>query len=198
MNTANDLVVAETVLNEPKLTRLLAVGKQINSLIFKINAATNYLAQNAAAPDYEAVEAARAQLVRDLSKDYAEAKELLLVVDDVIAKLENMRTSLENTHKVNVGLARIEGLSGEEKHSQFAEAAATSKARLTEIGNMISALDALDRDLGSARRTPHLCPRCTSHEVSYIISPSETGFTLFKCDSCGNAWKITEFSISAA
>ena len=195
MSTAKGLAVANSLLTEPNLERMLTLGKEINDLLFKVNAATNYLVQNSAAADFDAVEVARTQLARDLSKDYAEAEGLLIHLDEVVAKLEVQRTGLENVHKMNVGLAKIEGLSGSDKHGKFVEAATNARARIAEIGNLISALDALGRDLGKTRRSPHLCPRCASHRVSYRITPSETGFTLYKCDDCGNAWKITEFSI---
>ena len=195
MSTAHDLAVADALLTEPKIERLLTLGREINDLLFKVNAATSYLAQNSAAPDYDAVEVARTQLARDLSKDYTEAEGLLLHLDEAVAKLEEQRTGLENVHKMNVGLAKIEGLSGSDKHGKFVKAAAATRVRISELGNLISALDALGRDLGKTRRSPHLCPRCASHKVSYRITPSETGFTLYKCDDCGNAWRITEFSI---
>ncbi len=183
------------MLTDSRIERLLVVGKEINDLIFKINTATNYLARNGTATDFEPVEIARSQLARDLSGDYAEAKSLLPVLDEVILKLEGQRRELQNVHMMNVGLARIEGLTGTTKHEQFVQVAASTQARVMEVENLIKALDALAKDLGNPRKAPHLCPRCSSGRVSYRVTPSDLGFTLYKCDECGNAWRITEFSM---
>ncbi len=187
---------ASLLVNDPKLERLLTIGKEINGLLVKINAATAYLARGEAPVDFEAVEIARSQLARDLSRDYVEARELFPALDEMIGRLQEEKRLLENVHKMNVGLARIEGLSGTEKQRQFSEVAESTKAKVGEVDNMIRALDELQGDLGTSRRQPHLCPRCSSAKLSYKITPSELGYSLYVCDDCGNAWRIARFSIS--
>jgi len=197
LGTANDSVAVTSFLSDPRIERILIIGKEINDLLFKIKAASNYLAGDAAAPEAEEVELARGELAREVSREWREAMELLPALGETIEKLEIQERQLVSAHKMNLGLARIEGLSGRDKLKHFSEAAKTAQVRTSEIRNLINALEALERDISSARRTPHICPRCASGRVSYRITPSELGFTLFKCDECGNAWKITEFSLRA-
>ncbi len=195
MSTAAGATTTSVLVADPKLERLLTIGKEINGLLFKINAATEYLAKGDGPGDFEAVEIARNQLARDLSTDYAEARELLPSLDELIARLQSERRGLENVHLMNVGLARIEGLSRTEKQRQFADIAVSTEAKMREVENMIRALDELQADLGTARRLPHLCPRCSSAKLSYRLTPSDLGYSLYRCDECGHAWRITRFSI---
>ena len=185
-------------LADARIERLFALGKEINDLLFKINTATEYLAKGAAAGDFEAVEVARTQLIRDLSRDFAEAKEALPSFQGEIAKLEDQKHELENLLRLYIGFSRIEGLSGTEKQRNFEDSAASTRARIAEIENLVKALDALEADLGTTRTKAHLCPRCSSSRISYRISPSDLGYTLYSCDECGNAWKITQFSMHLA
>jgi len=183
---------------DPRLERLLTIGKVINDLLAKIRAATAYLATESAAEDLGAVEVARNQLVRDLSREFAEARELLPSLDEITSRLQERQHELEQAHQMSLGLARIEGLSGTEKQKEFLDSAESSKAKIAEIGNLISALDALQGDLGAGHRTPHVCPRCSSSRVSYRIALSDMGYTLYKCDDCNNAWRITSYSLHLA
>ncbi len=194
MSAASGSATTKVLVSDPKLERLLTIGKEINALLFKINTATEYLAKGDLATDFEAVEIARNQLARDLSRDYAEARELLPSLDDLIAGLREERRMFENERKMNVGLARIEGLSGTEKQRQFAQAADLTDAKVREVDNMIRALDDLQTDLGTSRRQAHQCPRCSSASLSYRLTPSDLGYSLYRCDDCGHAWRITRFS----
>jgi DNA-directed RNA polymerase subunit M/transcription elongation factor TFIIS len=198
LSTASDTAVATSLLSDPKLERLLTIGKEINDLLFKISAANEYLAKGNDAEDFDAVEMARKQLARDLSKEFAEAKVLLRTVDEAIGKLAEHKREEENVLKMYVGLSRIEGLEPTEKRSSIEDRAASTRTKIVEIDNLIKALDALQVDLGTARLRAHFCPRCSSHRISYRISPSELGYSIYKCDQCGNAWKITQFSVRAA
>jgi DNA-directed RNA polymerase subunit M/transcription elongation factor TFIIS len=197
MSTKNEAPAITTFLSDPRIERILTIGKEINDLLYKIKAASDYLTGNALAEDAEEVELARSQLAREISRDWREALELLPALNETIERLEMQERQLVSAHKMNIGLARIEGLSGKARQKHFSEAAAAGQVRISEIRNLIDAMEALEKDISTARRAPHLCPRCTSAKVSYRITPSELGFTLFKCDECGNAWKITEFSLRA-
>ncbi len=195
LSTTSDAPVVGLLLTDPRLERLLTLGREINDLLVKIKAATVYLANGGDAQDFEEVEIARNQLSRDLARDFSEAKELIPSVDEAVARLEEQSKALQNMRKMSIGLARIEGLSGTEKQKRFVEAAESTKAKISEIENLVDALDALAKDLSSSRRTPHVCPRCSSTNVSYRITPSELGYSLYRCDNCSNAWRITEFSL---
>ncbi len=198
MSTASGEAFASELLGDPRLERLLTIGKEINDLLFKISSASEYLAKQREAADLEAVEIARTQLVRDLSKEFDEAKQLLPTMDVAIDKLSEQKREQENVLKLYVGLSRIEGLSGVEKQRSIEDHLSSTRVRIAEIDNLIKALDALQADLGTVRRKAHLCPRCSSSRVSYRITPSELGYTLYKCEACGNAWKITQFSMHLA
>ncbi|HEY6283591.1 MAG TPA: hypothetical protein VIW22_06670 [Nitrososphaerales archaeon] len=197
MSTANDAPVIASFLSDPRIERILTIGKEINDLLYKIKTASNYLSGDAQAEDAAEVELARSQLAWEVSREWKEAVELLPALEEGIEKLEAQERQLVNARKMNVGLARIEGLSGKERQKHFSEAATTAQVRISEIRNLINAMEALEKDLSTVRKAPHMCPRCASAKVSYRITPSELGFTLCKCDECGNAWKITEFSLRA-
>ena len=93
------------------------------------------------------------------------------------------------------GLAKIETMGGSSLRSgDFDAAAAGDRMQIAELTNLISALDELERDI-TTRKEVVSCPRCSSHDVSYRISPSELGFTLYKCSGCTNAWRIQQFSM---
>jgi DNA-directed RNA polymerase subunit M/transcription elongation factor TFIIS len=197
LSTANDAAEFASFLSDPRIERILTLGKEINELLYKIKAASDYLAGDAPVQEAEEVEMAKSYLSREVSIEWGEAMELLPAVGEAIDKLEVEERELVNSHKMNAGLARIEGLSGKGKQRQFSEAASKAQVRVSEIRNLIHAFEALEKDISTARKAPHLCPRCASAKVSYRLTPSELGFTLFSCDECGNAWKVTEFSLRA-
>jgi len=197
LSSANEAAVITSFLSDPRIERILTIGKEINDLLYKIKVASNYLARDVRVEDANEVELARSQLAREITRDWREALELLPALGEIIDKLQRQERQLVNEQKMNVGLARIEGLSGKEKQRRFSKAAETAQVRISEIQNLTNALKALQKDFSTGRSAPHSCPRCASPKVSYRITPSDLGFTLFKCDECGNAWKITEFSLRA-
>jgi DNA-directed RNA polymerase subunit M/transcription elongation factor TFIIS len=198
VSTTEEATAVSVLLADPRLERLLTIAKEINDLLVKVTAASDYLAAPKEAGDFEEVEIARTQLSRDLARDYSEAEELLVSLDEIVAKLEEQARDLESARKMSVGLARIEGLSGTGKQKRFLDDAQTTQAKVSELENLIDALEALGGDLTSKRRTPHSCPRCSSNKVLYRLTPSELGFTIYKCESCDNAWRITNFTLRSA
>jgi beta-phosphoglucomutase-like phosphatase (HAD superfamily) len=120
LGAALDLASAEVLLVDPNLERVLTLGRKINDLLYKITAAAKYI--NQGSPDSVEVEAARSELIRDLSRDMDEARDLLPGLDELVSKLEEKGKRLENARMVNAGLARIEGISGSGKQKEFAEA----------------------------------------------------------------------------
>jgi DNA-directed RNA polymerase subunit M/transcription elongation factor TFIIS len=193
LGAALDSASADILLVDPSLERVLTLGRQINDLLYKIGTATKYISQGS--PDSFEVEAARRELIRDLSRDRAEAREHLPSLDEIVSKLEEEGSRLESARMVNAGLARIEGINGTGKQKEFVDAAAAFAAKESEVHNLIKALGALERDIRSARTHPHVCPNCSHAGISYRITPSDLGYTLFRCDRCGNAWRIVEYSV---
>ena len=184
-----------TVMADPRLQRLLAFGKEINALRSKISIATQYIRSAGTAGGAEDVVVAREALRRDLERDFGEAKELMSVVDELMSKFGEQMKSLEERKKVREGLARIEGLSGATTGRVELEAAASKdREQISELESLIGTLDDLGKDL-SLRREVVLCPRCSSHEISYQITPSETGFSLYRCNRCENTWRIRQYSM---
>jgi DNA-directed RNA polymerase subunit M/transcription elongation factor TFIIS len=198
MSTTEEAPVISALLTDPKLERLLTIAKEINDLLVKITAASDYLASPKGTGDFEEVEIARTQLSRDLARDYSEAEELLPSLDEIVAKLDEQARDLENARKMSIGLARIEGLSGTGKQKRFLDDAQSTEAKVSEIENLVGALGALQEDLSSRRRTAHSCPRCSSANVLYRLTPSELGFTIYKCENCDNAWRITNFTLRSS
>jgi DNA-directed RNA polymerase subunit M/transcription elongation factor TFIIS len=189
----NDSVHSVTV--DPRLQRLLAFGKEINALRSKISVATQYIRSTATAGDAEDVVVAREALRRDLKRNFDEAKELMPVVDELVSKFEEQIKSLEDRKRVHEGLAKIEGSSGATAARAELEAAASKdREQISKLENLVNTLDDLGKDL-SLRREVILCPRCSSHEISYQITPSEMGFSLYRCNKCGNTWRIRQFSM---
>jgi len=115
-------------------------------------------------------------------------------LDEIVFQRQERKIGLQIIRKMNIGLAKIEGLSRTNKKKEFTKAAASTETRIAEIENLISALDALQNDLVSTRKEPHTCPRCSSAKISYRIADSDLGYTLYRCDECSNAWNITQFS----
>ena len=184
-----------SLLADARLQRLLTFGQEINALRSKISIATNYIRNAGATGDTEDVVLAREALRRDLERDFDEAKKLMPIVDGLVSKFEEQIRSIENRKKVHEGLAKIEGLSGATTGRGELEAASIKdREQIFELENLIGTLDDLEKDL-SLRREVVLCPRCSSHEISYQIAPSEMGFSLYRCNKCGNAWRIRRFSM---
>jgi DNA-directed RNA polymerase subunit M/transcription elongation factor TFIIS len=184
-----------SVLADARLQRLLTIGQEINALRSKIRVATKYIGSKGATGGAEDVVLAREALRRDLERDLEEAKELMPIVDELVSKFEEQVKSLEDMRKVHEGLAKIEGLSGATTGCSELEAAASKdRERISELESLVGALDDLGKDL-SLRREVVSCPRCSSHEISYRITPSEMGFSLYRCNKCGNAWRIRQFSL---
>ncbi len=184
-----------SLLADARLQRLLTFGQEINALRSKISVATSYIRSTGAAGNTEDVVLAREALRRELERDFNEAKELMPIVDELVSRFEEQMRSIEDRKKVHEGLAKIEGLSGATKGRGELEAAAIKdREQIFELENLIGTLDDLGKDL-SLRREVVLCPRCSSHEISYQIAPSETGFSLYRCNKCGNAWRIRWFSM---
>jgi len=184
-----------SALADARLQRLLTIGQQINALRSKISLATKYIGTAGTAGDAEDVVLAREALRRDLERDFGEARELMPIVDKLVSKFEEQIKSLENTKKVHEGLAKIEELSGATGGRDELEAAASKdRARIYELENLISALDDLGRDI-TMKKEVVACPRCSSHRIAYRITPSEMGFSLYRCNICGNAWRTIQFSM---
>ena len=184
-----------SVMADSRLQRLLAFGKEINALRSKISIATQYIRSADTTGDAEDVVMAREALRRDLERDFDEAKELMSVVDELVSKFEAQIRSLEDRKRVHEGIAKIESLSGATtRHVELEAAASKDREQISQLKNLVGTLDDLGKDL-SLRREVVLCPRCSSHEVSYQITPSETGFSLYRCNKCGNTWRIRQFSV---
>ena len=184
-----------SVLDDVRLQRLLTIGQEINALRSRISVATRYIRSTGTTGDAEDVVLARETLRRDLERVLDEAKELMPVVGELVARFEEQIKSLEDMRKVHEGLAKIEGLAGATTRSGELEAAAGKyREQILEIENLVGALNDLGKDL-SLRREVVSCPRCSSHEISYRISSSEMGFSLYRCNKCGNAWRTRQFSM---
>ena len=184
-----------SLLADARLQRLLTFGQEINALKSKISIATNYIRNADATGDMEDVVLAREALRRDLERDFDEAKELMPIVDELVSKFEEQIRSIEDRKKVHEGLAKIEGLSGATTGRGELEAVSIkNREQIFELENLVDTLDDLGKDL-SLRREVVLCPRCSPHEISYQIAPSEIGFSLYRCNKCVNAWRIRRFSM---
>ncbi len=185
-----------SLLTDPSFERLLVMGKEMNDLRVKITAATAYMMSKKIEGHTEEVEIAREELLRDLQRESQEAKEQVPVIDEIIGKLQEEIRQLKGRRKLNSGLARIEGITGGEKRSKnFQNVADEEGKKISEFEKLINALDAFERDLTLWRKDAIACPRCSSRDIMYRITPSELGFTLYKCDKCANAWRVTKFSL---
>jgi len=193
LSDVRDAPVAATPLGDPRLERLLSIGQEMNEIQAKIQSAIKFLKEPHPKEEEEAVQLAKDELYRDLVRNSAEAKELLPVIDEIVSELEEQMKAFEGRRKVNLGLAKIEGLSGTGKQSMFEAEASDLRGKALEVQNLIGALDSLERDFLVVRRSPIQCPRCNSSKVAYRIMPSETGYSLYRCGECTNAWKVTEF-----
>lgn len=184
-----------SALADPRLQRLLTICQQINAIRSKINVATKYIESAGTTGDTENVVLAREVLWRDLERDFAEARELMPVIDELVSRLEVQIRSLEERKRVHEGLAKIEDLSGAITGPlEEGVAAGKAQSKISELENLIAALDNLEKDM-SLRKEVISCPRCASHEISYRITPSELGFSLYRCNRCGNAWRTMQFTM---
>ena len=182
-------------LGDVDLQRLLTIGQEINALRSRISVATKYIGTAGFTGDAEGVVLAREALRRDLERDIDEARDLMPVIERFVLKFEEQIRSLEDRKKVHEGLAKIESLSGMTTQAGELEVAAgNDRAQIAKLENLISVFDDLGKDL-ALRREVVACPRCSSHEISYRIASSEMGFSLYRCNKCGNAWRTRKFSI---
>jgi DNA-directed RNA polymerase subunit M/transcription elongation factor TFIIS len=195
LTTESETKVLSSLMSDQRLERMLTIAKEMNDLLSKIQVASAYLAEAPRGEESEPLELARAKIARDLSADITEAKTLLPALEEITEKLEAELQTLEKKRMVNLGLAKIEGLRGSDSQKRFADEASMLQSQASEVQNLIDALLALEKDLLNPRRSPLSCPRCSSQRVSYRITPSDLGYTLYRCDECGNPWKVTEFSM---
>lgn len=184
-----------TALSDARLQRLLTIGQEINALRSRIGIATRYIGSLDSSDDAEAVDLAREALRRDLERDFDEVRELMPIVDELVLEFEEQIRSLEGRRKIHQGLAKIESLSRSTAGVGELEAEEGKyRAQISELEKLIAVFNDLERDL-SLRREVITCPRCSSHEISYRIAPSEMGFSLYRCNKCGNAWRTVQFSM---
>ncbi len=182
-------------LTDPRLEKLLAAGKQINALRSKIGKATQYLKAADPTADVEDVALAREALRGELDQQRRDAGELIPVVEELVSKFDQQIKTLQERRKLHQGLAKIEGMTGSTLRSDDYDAAAASdRVQISQLGNLISALDELERDI-TQRRDAVTCPRCSSNEITYNISLTDLGFSLYKCDACSNSWRVQQFSM---
>jgi DNA-directed RNA polymerase subunit M/transcription elongation factor TFIIS len=195
LGKSEETTPARSALTDPRLERLLTLAQEINDFHSKIQTATKFLSGKASEKDLESVTLARDELYRQLAATVGEAHELSPVLDEIALKLQEQIYHLEKERKMSLGLAKIEGLRGTKKVRELVVTAAALETQISEVQNLIAGLDAFSSELSTRRREPITCPRCASNSVAYRISPSEFGFTLYRCNQCGNAWKITAFSV---
>jgi DNA-directed RNA polymerase subunit M/transcription elongation factor TFIIS len=187
---------AMNFLSDPRFERLLTVAQQMNDLRAKVRTATDYIMSSEDKKDVGDVEVAREELVRTLDKNFEEASKLMPVIEEIVGKYQEQLHTLHKARKLNVGLAKIEALSGSgEKSRDLEEVALSESAQIIQIENLVSALDALEKDLTTRRKEAVSCPRCNSRSVTYRILPSDMGFTLYKCNECSNNWRITQYTL---
>jgi len=192
------LQVPSTLVNL-KLEKLYSLGKEINETRSRIKIASDHLGSEWAAGSIkeglEDLALARESLRGDLEKEIAEARELMPTVEELVLKFEEQIQSIENGKKLHQGLARIEEMRGKPSGATKHRAAARKdNLQVLELRNLITALSDLKRDLTS-RREVISCPRCSSHDFEYRVTPSELGFSLYRCSKCDNAWRVQHFSI---
>jgi DNA-directed RNA polymerase subunit M/transcription elongation factor TFIIS len=184
------------LLSDPRFERLLIVARQMNDLRARIRAATDYIMNSEDKKDVGEVEFAREELVRTLDKNFDEASKLMPVIEEIVAKYQEQLHTLHKARKLNMGLAKIESLSGAGSRSRdLEEVALTETAQIVQIENLVSALDALEKDLTTRRKESVSCPRCNSRNITYRIVPTEMGFSLYKCNECSNNWRITQYTL---
>jgi DNA-directed RNA polymerase subunit M/transcription elongation factor TFIIS len=182
-------------LADPRIERLLAVAQEMNDLVSKVQTATTYLAEIPEAEDFDAIYLSRTELGRNLIALANEARLMQPELDVIISKFKGQKREVEAKRQMSLGLAKIEGLGNEAKARDFSQTARQLEDRHKELENLIRALEALTEDLSTTRRSPINCPRCGSTTISYKISPSDFGFTLYECVKCAHAWKTTSFTI---
>ena len=193
------LLQVPSALANSKLERLLALGREINDTRSKIRIATDQLGKEWSVDiQKEGVEdlvLAREALRGDLELKISEARGLIPVVEELVANFEEQMKRIENGKKLHQGLARIEEIRGDSRGAiEHKSTAGKRRIQILELQNLIAALGDLKRDVTS-RREVISCPRCSSYDLQYTITPSELGFSLYKCNRCSNAWRVQHFSI---
>jgi DNA-directed RNA polymerase subunit M/transcription elongation factor TFIIS len=190
-----DTTAVSSILADPRLGRLLTIAQQMNDLLSKIQTASTYLSEIPEAEDFEAIYLSKIELGHDFNARANEARHFQPAVDEIILNLKVQKRELESKRQMSLGLAKIEGLSSKAKERDFINTARRLEGQHKELESLIRVLEAFTEDLSTPRRTPVTCPRCGSPSVSYQITPSDFGFTLYKCNKCTNAWKTTSFTI---
>ena len=182
-----------TLLSDPRMDEIFRVGREMNELRSKIGAATDYIRKAQAETDLEDIVLAREALKKELNNNAIHVRTLTPVIEEMIIRFEGEVRSLKERQKLHAGLAKIEEMAGTKPMSSgYETAAAGDKAQIAELTNLIGALDELEMDL-TTRKDPVTCPRCASNDIRYMITPSDLGFTLYKCTSCTNGWRIQRF-----
>ena len=195
VTTEGDVEVT-SFLTDPRLDRLFGVGREINQLRSKIGAATDYIRNAPHNGDIGDVVMARESLRSELDRGVSHAKSLMPIVEELVERFEGEIRTLHERKKLHQGLAKIEGFAGTKPVSEgYESAAARDNSQITALTNLVGALDELERDL-TKKKEVVACPRCSSHDVSYRITPSELGYTLYKCSACSNAWRIQQFTLN--
>jgi hypothetical protein len=170
---------ARSALVNPRLERLLAIGREMNDIRFKIKLANDFISRGGLTGDVEEVSLARGALREDLEREASEARELIPIVDELVSSFEREVGRIDERRNLHEALAKIEGLSGFGIGAATLEGEASrDRARAAELQNLVAALDELIQDF-TQRRELIVCPKCSSHDVGYRITPSEFGFTLY-------------------
>jgi len=182
-------------LTDQRFGKLLVVARQLNDLKVRIRVATDYLGSEASLGDKEEIRYAREQLVKDLERNQEEAEGLLPVVSEMVGQYQERLETLNMARKLHHGLARIEQLAGSMDSSRaFEMSAGEETAKIQQMESLVAALGTLEEDVNS-RREFVSCPRCSAKSVSYSVMPSDTGYSLYRCNACSNTWNITRFSL---
>jgi len=194
-----ELLQVPSTLANLKLGRLLSLGREINDTRSRIKIASEHLGREWVAGSIkeglEDLALARESLRGDLEREIAQARELMPTVEVLVLRFEEQIKSIENGKKLHQGLARIEEMRGEPNGAvEYRVAAGKDKLQILELQNLIAALGDLKRDLTS-RREVISCPKCSSYDLQYRITPSELGFSLYRCNKCDNSWRVQRFSM---
>lgn len=193
------LLEVPSAMTNSKFGRLFALGREINDTRSKIKVANDHLARELSTglrtDGAEDLALAREVLRGDLEREMAEANELIPIVEELVYDFQEQIKSIENGKKVQQGLARIEEMRGEPGGAVgHRRAAGRDRVQILRLKNLIAALGDLKHDLTS-RKEVISCPKCASYDMQYRITPSELGFSLYKCNRCSNAWRVRRYSM---
>ena len=180
--------------SDPSLDRLCRVAGKMNDLRAKIWLANEYLVKEGFSAGAEDVLLAREELKRDLEKSAGEASDLVPTVDKLVQKFRNEASLIESRRRLRDGLAKVEEMAG--SGTGPAQVRGGEEKTSARIRSMVTALGDLETDV-TLKRDVLTCPRCNSHEISYKIQLTESGFHLYSCRKCSNAWRIVRFSRQA-